>query len=137
ETLVEQVLLAARLDHTREIPIDRQRIDVPAIVERAVARFEVVHGAHRLATTLAAAEAHADGRLLRRVIDNLLDNAAKYTEPERGPIELDVASDRAGGLRFEVRDRGIGVSDDDLARLFDPFFRTDRSRARGTGGVGL
>jgi signal transduction histidine kinase len=36
-----------------------------------------------------------------------------------------------------VRDRGIGVSAEDLPRLFTPFFRTDRSRARNTGGVGL
>ncbi len=38
---------------------------------------------------------------------------------------------------FEVEDRGMGISKEDLARLFSPFFRADRSRTRGTGGVGL
>ena len=40
-------------------------------------------------------------------------------------------------LRVAVRDEGIGIDPQDLPRLFTPFFRTDRSRARGTGGVGL
>jgi two-component system, OmpR family, sensor kinase len=40
-------------------------------------------------------------------------------------------------VEIEVRDRGIGIDGADLPRLFTPFFRTDRSRARGTGGVGL
>jgi signal transduction histidine kinase len=42
-----------------------------------------------------------------------------------------------GAVILEVRDRGIGIDAADLPRLFTPFFRTDRSRARGTGGVGL
>jgi signal transduction histidine kinase len=48
-----------------------------------------------------------------------------------------VARAEAGALAVEVRDRGIGIDAADLPRLFTPFFRTDRSRARGTGGVGL
>src|SRR5262245_48611150 len=76
--------------------------------------------------------------LLRRVLDNLLDNAAKYTPTDDGPIVVEVTFD--GGeapIVVSVRDRGIGVEAEDLPRLFDPFFRSDRSRERGTGGVGL
>ena len=42
-----------------------------------------------------------------------------------------------GEVALEVRDRGIGVAEEDLPKLFTPFFRTDRSRARDSGGVGL
>jgi signal transduction histidine kinase len=77
----------------------------------------------------------ADPAMLRRAIENLLDNAAKYSEPS-APVEVAARRDGAG-VALEVRDHGIGIDPADLARLFTPFFRTDRSRARGTGGVGL
>jgi signal transduction histidine kinase len=80
-------------------------------------------------------EIHVDATLFRRVIDNLLDNAHKYS-PEGVPIELGV-SNGGGAVVFEVRDQGIGISQRDLARVFEPFFRAERSRSRGTGGVGL
>jgi signal transduction histidine kinase len=70
------------------------------------------------------------------VLDNLLENAHKYTPEARAPVRL-----RAAGVDdavvFEVADRGIGISSGDLPRVFDAFFRGDRSRTRSTGGVGL
>ena len=78
----------------------------------------------------------ADPALLRRVFDNLLDNAAKYADHDTGDIEIGVAGDEAA-LTVQVRDRGTGVAPEDLPRLFEPFFRADRSRTRGTGGSGI
>jgi signal transduction histidine kinase len=80
----------------------------------------------------------ADPNLLRRVIDNLLDNAAKFSEPGQ-PIELEGRASTATppALEITVRDRGIGISPEDLERVFEPFYRSDRSRNRATGGVGL
>ena len=71
--------------------------------------------------------------LLRRALDNLLENAAKYSE---GDIALGARAE-GGSLTLEVRDRGAGIAPSDLKRLFTPFFRADRSRARQTGGLGL
>ena len=74
--------------------------------------------------------------LFRRVIDNLVENAHKYTPDGAAPIELDVS--RAGdAVTFVVRDRGIGITAEDLPRVFTAFFRGDRSRSRESGGVGL
>jgi signal transduction histidine kinase len=74
--------------------------------------------------------------LFRRVIDNLLENAHKYTPDTDSPIELAVSRD-GGDVAFEVRDRGVGISAEDLPRIFAAFFRGERSRSRETGGVGL
>jgi signal transduction histidine kinase len=79
---------------------------------------------------------HVDPVLLRRVIDNLLENAHKYTADATAPIDLGVTCE-AGQVVFEVRDRGIGIPADDLPRIFTAFFRGERSRSRETGGVGL
>jgi len=76
-----------------------------------------------------------DAALLRRLLDNLLDNAAKYSDPP-APVRLSARSD-PGATVLEVKDGGIGIAPEDVPRLFTPFFRTDRSRARRTGGVGL
>jgi two-component system OmpR family sensor kinase len=76
-----------------------------------------------------------DPVLLRRAVDNLLDNARKYSPPES---EIRVRVSRRGETAIvEVIDRGEGIARSDLERLFTPFFRADRSRARATGGVGL
>jgi signal transduction histidine kinase len=77
-----------------------------------------------------------DPVLFRRVLDNLLENADKYTPDPASPIVLGVSVQQAR-VQFEVRDHGIGIAKDDLPRVFMAFFRGDRSRSRGTGGVGL
>jgi signal transduction histidine kinase len=77
----------------------------------------------------------ADPVLLRRALDNLVDNARKYSADDQ-PIELGVGADPAG-VRIEVIDHGVGIDHADQPRVFTPFFRADRSRTRSTGGVGL
>jgi signal transduction histidine kinase len=77
----------------------------------------------------------AERGLVARVLDNLLDNAARYSEaPSTLEAEL---GEGEGGVVFVVRDHGIGIAAGDLEHLFTPFYRTDRSRARHTGGAGL
>ena len=76
---------------------------------------------------------------MRRAIDNLLDNAAKYSDLST-PVTLRVAPAKRPNVShvvFEIADTGIGMSPDDLARAFTPFWRADTSRTRRTGGVGL
>jgi signal transduction histidine kinase len=139
DRLVEGVLSAARLDLKAQgaARVGQEKVDLGAVVEAAARRF-----AERWPGRVLVPEVgdglpaiRGDASLLRRLIDNLLDNAAKYSGPE-APVRL-LARAAPGEALLEVRDRGIGIGAEDLPRLFTPFFRTDRSRARGTGGVGL
>jgi two-component system sensor histidine kinase BaeS len=76
-----------------------------------------------------------DRSLLRQVLDNLLDNAIKYTAAN-GHVRI--ALRRAGATAaLTVADEGVGISGDALPHVFDPFFREDSSRTRATGGTGL
>jgi len=79
-------------------------------------------------------EAEVDGRRIRRILRNLLDNAIDHGEGR--PIEVHVDSD-AGAVAIAVRDHGIGMSPEELQRVFDRFWRADPSRQRTTGGTGL
>jgi signal transduction histidine kinase len=143
DRLVEDVLATVRLDlgATGDGEVGFQpravSVNVEDWVERAAQRFAASHPAHTLrcepADELPAIV--ADRELVQRVFDNLLDNAAKYSYPGQA-VELCVEA-REGKIAVVVRDRGIGVDEQDLPRLFDPFFRTDRSRSRGVGGAGL
>ncbi len=141
--LVDDVLTTARLDLAAGrdsgagLPLRRERVDGRDLVLRAAERFRAAHPQRELHLSVDAElpALDADPALLRRVLDNLLDNARKYSD-EGQSIAL-TARREGGGLSVEVSDHGIGLDEEDLAQLFTPFFRSDRSRARGTGGVGL
>ena len=140
ETIVDDILMAMRFEVAAgaQLPLRRAVTAPAAIASAAEERLRGRHPARPLAVAVAGEPPaiHVDPRLFRRVIDNLLENAHKYTPDPDGPIELSVAAD-AGRIVFEIRDRGIGITADDLPRVFTPFFRGDRSRSREAGGVGL
>jgi two-component system sensor histidine kinase MtrB len=79
-------------------------------------------------------EADVDSRRIRRILQNLLGNAIDHGEGL--PIDVYVDSD-ADTVAIAVRDYGIGMTDADMARVFDRFWRADPSRQRTTGGTGL
>nr|WP_255672450.1 HAMP domain-containing sensor histidine kinase [Corallococcus sp. AS-1-6] len=142
ERLVSDVLTTSRLELVTDgasgvPPLRLERVDANALLDKAAARFHTARPKHRLEVqvdgTLPALE--ADPVLLRRVLDNLLDNAGKYSEP--GTTVTLHARAVGDSLQVDIQDQGIGIEAQDLSRVGTPFFRTDRSRARTTGGVGL
>jgi signal transduction histidine kinase len=137
--LVEDVLATARLDARGAGGLRKEDgpVDVAQVVREAAERFRSAHEGRALEVEVreGVPAIEGDAALLRRLLANLLDNAAKYSEPP-APIRVTARSEGATAV-VEVLDRGIGIAPEDLPRLFTPFFRTDRSRARGTGGTGL
>ncbi|HEU0031333.1 MAG TPA: HAMP domain-containing sensor histidine kinase [Kofleriaceae bacterium] len=138
ETILDDILTAMRFEVARQLPLRRSIVEPSTIAASAVDRLRARHA--RRPVTLAVADAlpklDIDPVLVRRVLDNLLENAHKYTPDETQPIDVDVRRD-GDRVIFTVRDRGVGISADDLPRVFTAFFRGDRSRSRETGGVGL
>ncbi len=78
--------------------------------------------------------ARADGTDVAVALDNLLDNALKYTECGSVTVSLSADDDQA---RVAVTDTGPGIPNEDLPRIFERFYRVDRARARKSGGTGL
>jgi two-component system phosphate regulon sensor histidine kinase PhoR len=77
----------------------------------------------------------ADKSRLEQVLVNLIHNAVKFTKPG-GEVTL-LAEAVDGGVRFAVKDTGVGIPNDDLTRIFERFYRVDKSRAGGGTGLGL
>jgi two-component system phosphate regulon sensor histidine kinase PhoR len=76
-----------------------------------------------------------DGFLLEQMFINLIDNAAKYT-PEGGAIEIGISKPDSEFI-IEVSDTGIGIPKEHLPRIFERFYRVDKTRSRKLGGTGL
>jgi signal transduction histidine kinase len=76
-----------------------------------------------------------DAQKLYQVFLNLLDNAIKYSDPgDRVDVKIEVG---ISSLTVEVKDTGVGIPEEDLAQLFERFYRVDKDRSRATGGSGL
>jgi signal transduction histidine kinase len=136
ERLTNDILTSARLEISSAAPPLRlERTLAKNLIEASAERFRAAQPGRslRIEDTTAGTQVDVDPMLLRRALDNLLDNAAKYSEGEIGLT----ASIERGSLTLEVRDGGAGIAPADQKRLFSPFFRADRSRARRTGGLGL
>jgi len=144
ERLIGDILTSAKFELASDTaspaqpPLRLARFPTAGLVEDATARFRAAHAGRTLEVVDDAQGATivADRMLLRRAIDNLLDNAAKHSGAT-DPITLSTVIAPDGHVVLEVRDRGAGISPEDQKRLFTPFFRADRSRARQTGGLGL
>jgi two-component system phosphate regulon sensor histidine kinase PhoR len=137
ERLVEDLLRLARLDAGQEVA-ELARCDVASLVSGLVGDFEAAasekrHSVHTCVAPEVATVVTDPGKL-HDIIRNLLENAINYT-PDGGTIDLTVDRD-AGAMRVTVADTGPGIPIEDLGRVFERFYRVDKSRAR-PGGTGL
>ena len=96
------------------------------------AKTATPQGEHRLSQVTYAS---VDVDFMREILDNLLDNAIKYT-PEGGAVYVNVVGDGNNAI-VSVADTGIGISSEDLAHVFQKFYRADNSDTREIGGTGL
>ncbi len=143
ERLLEDVLTAARLDlvdpksDSSALPLRRARCSARELVSAAVERQRRLHPAREIRVDDGAdASILVDPVLTRRLLENLLSNAHKYTDDEELPIDVSVTRE-GETVEIVVADRGVGIAEADLPNLFRPFFRAERSRNRKTGGLGL
>lgn len=140
--LVSDLMTISRLEIS-ESEDAFQLIDYKALVKRSIKtaalscqeknlllRSEICQG---------SVQVNGDEQGLSQLLDNLLDNAVKYT-PEHGAISLDLSLDDLNGephVIVKVSDTGIGINAQNQARIFERFYRVDKARTRDLGGTGL
>lgn len=135
-TLVEDLLLLARLDQSRELAMEP--VDLRTLINEAVTSAGAAGPNHPIKVNLPAGDHFVLGDSMRihQVIANLLANARTHT-PDGTNISVNLV-DQPNEIVVEVRDDGPGLSNSDQARIFERFYRADPSRKRnGNEGTGL
>ncbi|GAA2225237.1 MULTISPECIES: sensor histidine kinase [Streptomyces] len=115
-----------------------QRVDVADIAEEVAGAARRRSG--RQILLRASGDTTTDGRpgMLTRALSNLVENAVKFDQGGRAPVEIVVSGPaRPGRIRIEVLDRGPGIDDRDLTRVFDRFYRAADARSLPGSGLGL
>ena len=137
--LINIILDVARIESGR-YDLAADTVDLARLVRLCVRQMDAT--AHAAEITLAIElpddlpPIKADERRLQQVLNHLLSNAVKFTEAG-GIVTIGAAREADGGLLLFVRDTGIGIPDEDLERVFEPFTQLDSSLARRFQGAGL
>ncbi|MGD9330636.1 MAG: ATP-binding protein [Desulfobacterales bacterium] len=136
--MINTMLVISRAEAGVE-QLDWQPIDLAGLVRDAGGLFETTARDKHLQLSVAAGEPQriiGDARMLQRMVANLLDNAIRYT-PSGGRIHIAVEEEPAGDVAIIFQDSGVGIRTDDLARIFERFYRCDPSRSQTGTGLGL
>lgn len=138
--LVLDLLSLARLESGQE-PFEHGPLYLVPMLESCVEAHRGRATTKNLSLTFEAGDIEeetlvlADEEAVRQIVDNLIDNAIKYT-PEQGSVGILCSASREA-IRIDVADTGIGIPRDDLPRIFERFYRVDKARSRELGGTGL
>ncbi|MFO0904478.1 MAG: ATP-binding protein [Pirellulales bacterium] len=141
EMLVNQLLLLAEAENSPG-KATRESLDWANVVRSATSMFEAAaefKGVMLQAELTQGLLVRANRQHLRQVVNNLIDNAIKYTQ-HGGAVQVALRRREAEGMaELEVSDTGVGIREEDVSRVFERFFRGDKARQKeaGVGGTGL
>jgi len=131
EKMVRNLLENYRADTTMTT-LNLEKVNIVELIEDSIDEYESSHRL-KLKKSKDSIFITADAEKLQIVFRNLIDNALKYSS---GDVEIEIKEEQ-DGILISFKDRGIGISEEDLKYIFEPFYRADRSRSRKTGGFGL
>ncbi len=138
-TIIEDLLMLSRIENEGERgDIQRENTRLRDIFQNAAQVCRPQADEKRIRIELAGDEelaAMVDPVLLEQAVVNLLDNAVKYSNPEK-PVRV-LARTADHEIQIQVQDHGIGIEKKHLPRLFERFYRVDKARSRALGGTGL
>ena len=135
EQMVTEILETARLK-SEYGQLNLQKTDLVKLIQDICIIFEGQTPGIRFENAPETCQTFADAEQIETVLKNLLANALKYSPAENAPVEIRLKKSDAGTL-IEIQDHGPGIQDEELDLIFEPFYRTDKSRNRETGGYGL
>lgn len=134
-TLIDDIIRLSQLDEQTEFK--KEKIDIFETAKEVKNELSQYADKHKIKIELSGESIVTDGvaRLVHEIIFNLAENAIKYNK-ENGKVKIDVKNEN-GKAAVTVKDNGIGIPQEDLPRIFERFYRVDKSRSKQIGGTGL
>ena len=135
-TLIGDIIRLAQLDEGGEMP--REQMNLLDVAAEAAEGVRDAAAARKISMTVNGDAQKIDGvrRLVYEVIYNLCDNAVKYNR-EGGDVKVTRGRRRRRRRSWTVADTGIGIPPEDQSRVFERFYRVDKSHSKASGGTGL
>jgi two-component system phosphate regulon sensor histidine kinase PhoR len=138
QKIIDGLMLLAELENPLARPITLEILDIDQLLRQCTRDFQIKfeHEGRTLEYQSSGENpVLGDKQALSQLLSNLLENALRYTEPG-GKVTVSLKR-RDAGLQISVADDGIGIPQECLPRVFDRFYRVDKSRSRNSGGSGL
>ena len=134
-TLIDDIIRLSQLDEGAAMPAEP--VDLLAVSQEAAENLHDAAAARGVTVSVTGRPAVVPGvrRLIYEIVYNLCDNAIKYNRGG-GRVDVTVAAD-AGGSSITVADTGIGIAPEHQGRVFERFYRVDKSHSKASGGTGL
>ena len=136
--LIEDIRSTSLIE-SGEIHMQRLRVDIKTLCEEVIEEFESSAKQAKVSIRLRASEdpawVYVDRKYMRQVMRNLIQNAIHYNRP-KGFVEVEIQEEHSS-LRVSVKDTGIGIPVEDQPRIFERFYRVEKSRTQGKGGTGI
>ncbi len=135
--LIENILFLSRAENP-QLDIQKQLLNIHQEIESICEYYQAIAEEKKISVSLRGqASLKANPIMFRRMINNILSNALNYTL-ENGKIEITISEEHDNTIAIKFRDTGIGISEQNLSKIFDRFYRVDDSRSQQPGfGLGL
>lgn len=135
--MVQDILLLSRLDEADTHRSEQEKLNLRTIAEEVAAALDERAREKQVVVSIQGDEAifYADRTQMYALLHNLIDNAVLYNRPG-GKVEVNLLSVE-DEIKIRVSDNGIGISKEEQDRVFERFYRVEKSRAKSTGGTGL
>jgi signal transduction histidine kinase len=135
EKMISEILDTARTHHLHA-KLRRQRLNLVDLLHEAMSAFENQAPGVEIGDMPTAIEVDVDPEQIKIVLNNVLSNAIKYSQPHSEPVRISFKRQDPYVILC-IKDDGIGIPQEELPFIFEPFYRVDKSRSKHTGGYGL
>jgi signal transduction histidine kinase len=135
EKMINDILETARMHHLHG-ELKLQRTKLANLLDEILPDYEQQFPGIQLEEISAALEINVDSKQIKTVFKNILANAIKFSNAESDPVRITVRQQPHYTV-VQIIDNGIGIPPEELAFIFEPFYRVDKSRSKDTGGYGL
>lgn len=139
-TLINDIIRLSELD-VMDQRIDKEEVDLYEIADNCVGMLQLKADRHKVSINLHGGHEtiYADKEMMEELVYNLCDNAIRYNKTD-GMVDVTISSymdDEVKKVVLSVKDTGIGISKEHQERIFERFYRVDKSRSKSSGGTGL